>query len=101
MLQQSHKRECDHAELEASLKIKSNPKYFYSYAKRFTKTKPKVGPLKNPTTNELTSDSQEMANILQKQYCSVFTTPKTDYSFLNSNETNDSSTRGAHYFHRR
>ena len=38
------------------------------------KLKPKVGPLKNPQTNELTSDSQEMANILQKQYCSVFTT---------------------------
>ena len=92
MLQQSHKRERDKAELDASLKIKSNPKYFYSYAKRFTKTKPKVGPLKNPTTNKLTSDSQEMANILQKQYCSVFTTPKTDYSFLNSIETKDSST---------
>ena len=85
LLQESYKRERNKVELDASSKIKTNPKYFFSYAKRFSKTKPKVGPLKDLATNKLTSNSQEMANILQNQYCSVFAPPKADYDFLVSN----------------
>ena len=89
LLQKSHKDERDKAELDASEKIKTNPKYFFSFAKRFTKTKPKVGPLRNPSTKNLTSNSKEMADILQNQYCSVFTAPKTNYSFPDSNQSID------------
>ena len=66
-------------EFDATSKIKSNHKYFYSYAKGFSKHKPKVGTLIDPTTNQLTCDSQQMANILQKQYSSVFTEPLQHY----------------------
>ena len=82
LLQNSYDCEREKNEQDASSKIKSNPKYFYSYVKRFSKTKPKVGPLKDPLTNKLTTDCQEMANILQNQYCSAFASPKSDYSFL-------------------
>ena len=61
-------------------KLKKNPKYFYSYAKKYSKTKPKVGPLMDPVTKSLTGDSLRMANILQEQYKSVFKTPNTQYN---------------------
>ena len=80
----SHKKERELNELKATSKIESNPKYFYSYVKRFSKTKPKVGPLRNPITKDLTADSRVMADLLQDQYKSVFSTPKEDYSFLDN-----------------
>ena len=79
LLQNSFTRERDKKETQATAKIKSNPKYFYSYANRFSKSKPKVGPLLDPTTNELTDDPLAMANILQNQYKSVFTQPLPNY----------------------
>ena len=65
------------------------PKYFYSYAKKFSKHKPKVGPLIDPSTNELSTDSKRMANILQNQYSSVFTQPMESYD-LNENDNSTS-----------
>jgi len=79
-LQNSYANERKTQELDAISKIKVNPKYFYSYAKRFSKTKPKVGPLMDPTTNQLTDNNTRMANILQDQYKSVFTKPKSMYT---------------------
>ena len=79
-LQNSYANERINQELDAISKIKANPKFFYSYAKRFSKTKPKVGPLIDPSTNRLTDDNLEMANLLQEQYKSVFTPPKPQYN---------------------
>jgi len=79
-LQNSYNKERNNQEIDATSKIKSNPKYFYSYAKRFSKPKPKVGPLIDPTTNQLTNDNQQMANILQEQYKTVFTDPLNNYN---------------------
>ena len=62
-------------ELEAVKTIKSNPKFFYSYAKRFSKSKSSVGPLKN-SDGLLTNMAGEKAEILQKQYVSVFSNPR-------------------------
>lgn len=45
-LQESYNREREENKINATAKIKTNPKYFYLYAKRFSKTKPKVGPFK-------------------------------------------------------
>ncbi|XP_066931539.1 uncharacterized protein [Clytia hemisphaerica] len=78
-LQSSYANERYNQELDAISKIKVNPKFFYSYAKRFSKTKPKVGPLLDPITNKLTDNNLQMANILQDQYKSVFTPPKSQY----------------------
>ena len=47
-----------------------NPKYIYSYAKKFSKIKSKVG-LILESDNEMTSDPKEMANLLNDQYKSV------------------------------
>ena len=57
--------------------------------KRFSKTKPKVGPLMDPRSNELTEDSYTMANILQDKYKSVFASPKPDYNFLQHYQLQD------------
>ena len=57
--------------------MKSNPRYFYSYAKRFSKRKSKVGPLKlkKGNTTTLIKDSRRIANALQDQFKSVFSDP--------------------------
>ena len=61
-------------EEKALLSIKKDPKYFYSYAKRFSKVRCNIGPL---TSDDgcLTNNPKEMADLLQKQYCGVFTDP--------------------------
>lgn len=64
-------------ELRAVNSIRKNPKYFYSYVKKFTKTKTPVGPL-NGQNGDPTADGCEMANLLADQYSSVFSTPKSD-----------------------
>ena len=54
--------------------IKQSPKYFYSYAKRFSKGKCDVGPLID-IDGSLTNDPKSMTNIHQMQYCDVFIDP--------------------------
>ena len=62
-------------ELKAVECVKSNPKYFFSYAKRFSKLRSNIGPLRNTETGLLQHDPQKMADILQNQYSSVFSNP--------------------------
>ena len=58
----------------AVTKVIENPKFFFSYGKRFSKQKSNVGPLYN--NDSLTNNPSGMANILQKQYDqSVFSDP--------------------------
>ncbi len=56
-------------------RVKSNPKEFWKYARMKLKTKSGISPLlenvKDP--NSLKFDDKEKANILQKQFSSVFT----------------------------
>ena len=54
--------------------IKENPSFFFSYAKQFAKTRSNVGPLKE-TDGDLKHQPEDMANILQSQYSSVFSDP--------------------------
>ena len=58
--------------------IKKNPRYFYSFAKRKTNMREEVGPLKMDQETGLTSDPQQIADILKKQYESAFSKPKAD-----------------------
>ena len=46
--------------------IKINPRYFYSYAKRFLKSVSTIAPLKR-NDGSLTDDNQEKAELLQSQ----------------------------------
>ena len=56
-------------------KVKSNPKYFYSYAKRFSKQKQSISMLFDERNN-ICTDPQQIANILQNQFKSVFSNPE-------------------------
>ena len=51
--------------------IKSCSKYFYSYAKRFSKVKSDIGPLMD-VNGRLTNESKPKADILAGQYSNVF-----------------------------
>ena len=56
-------------------KIKDNPRYFYSFAKKFGKTKSSVSPLRDKDGN-LVDDPKIKAEILQAQYKQVFSDPE-------------------------
>ena len=53
----------EQGERRAVERIKTNPKYFYSYAKSFSKVKHTITTLLNDR-QELVTDQKEMANIL-------------------------------------
>ena len=74
LLQASHTEAKERKEQLAVKAIKTNPRFFFAYAKQFSVTKTKVGPLLNKN-NEFTDSSYEMANILSEQYASVFSVP--------------------------
>ena len=75
LLQKSHS-DCRSRKEQLAVKaIKSNAKYFFTYAKQFSSTRSSIGPLLNEV-NEYTASSSKMANLLSAQYSSVFSEPK-------------------------
>ena len=62
------------AEKRAVEAVSENPSYFFSYSKRFAKQGTTVGPLMDKHNN-LQQSPKKMADILQDQYSSVFSTP--------------------------
>ena len=61
-------------EQKAVSTIKHNPKYFFSYAKRFQKTKSTI-PVLRDLSGTLTADPRQKAELLQDQYQKVFSDP--------------------------
>ena len=61
-------------EKRAVERIGTNPKYFFSYAKSFSKVKQNISALLN-VNQELVTERKELANILQHQFCSVVSDP--------------------------
>ena len=67
-------------EQQATGKVKRNPKYFCSYAKQCSKKKQNISMLIDEQ-NQIKTSSKEIADILQKQFTSVFSDPsKSDIS---------------------
>ena len=64
----------DQNELKAVQKVKDNPKYFYTYAKQFLKRKSEIKLLMDENKEPI-HDKKGIADILQKQYISVFSDP--------------------------
>ena len=64
----------EQGERRAVEKIKANPKYFFSYAKSFSKVRQNISSLLNGN-QELATDRKELANILQQQFSSVYSDP--------------------------
>ncbi|KAL5259165.1 hypothetical protein ACHWQZ_G009577 [Mnemiopsis leidyi] len=62
-------------ENQAVEKVKSNPKYFYSYAKRFSKQKQSISMLFDEE-NDICTDPKQIANILQMQLKFIFSNPE-------------------------
>ena len=80
-LQLSYKNSAAFREEKAITAIKSNPKFFYSYAKKHSKLNTEIGPLIN-NKGVYTNDSKEMADLLSDQFSSVFSTPLTTESII-------------------
>ena len=64
----------DQEEINAVETIKSNPRFFYSYAKKKSKSTSTIAPLRRKD-GSLTTDSAEKAQLLQNQYVGVFSNP--------------------------
>ena len=64
-----------YSEEQAVGKIKSNPKYFYSYAKRFAKQKQTIISVLFYSENNICTRPKQIADILQMQFKSVFSNP--------------------------
>ena len=69
------KEELHKKEVAAIKQMKKNPKFFYSYVKKFHKTESKIGPLQDDSGN-LNVDAEVKANLLQDQYIKVFSQPE-------------------------
>ena len=74
-LQKSYKAENSEMEHRAVAAIKKNSKYFFSYAKKFSKVTVGIGPLLDTAANVI-SCPLKMAEMLVAQYSKVFSTPK-------------------------
>ena len=74
-IQDSPRCQSEFDEYKAVESIKRNPKYFFTYAKKFSKVKIGIGPLKD-VANKIISCPGKMAEILSLQYQSVFSRPQ-------------------------
>ena len=73
-LLESHKKEKRTKEIKAVGAIKENAKYFFAYAKAKSTIKIPIGPLEKD--GKMVEDAQEICQILQEQFKSVFSQPK-------------------------
>ena len=73
-LQESYTSQEIYDEAQAVSKIKTNSKYFFSYAQRKAKIRTLVGPLKD-SEGKMINTPSEMANTLSQQYKSAFSDP--------------------------
>ena len=70
----------NYREEQAVNKVHCNPKYFYSYAKKFSKQKRSI-PMLFDDKGNITANPTDIANTLQKQFSGVFSDPAaTDIS---------------------
>ena len=72
-------------ESDAISKIKNDPKYFYSFAKKASKGRSQIGTL-IAQNGELCNTTQEKAECLKEQYKSVFSKPDKKYEIVNSDD---------------
>ena len=77
-LLKSHNDEKTHGKILAIDRIKSEPNYFFKYAKKFSKTSTEVGPLQD-SHGDLVNDKKVMSDMLLNQFSSVFTTPSANH----------------------
>ena len=94
-LKSSYEKRRSDLEKKAIEKIKKNPKYFFSYAKRFSKVNSDIGPFFD-RDGEPVLDGKEIVDMLRSQYESVFSSPMEEFLISNPQEffsTNEESTQ--------
>ena len=64
-------------ELKAAKRIKTNPKFFYSYAKTFSQTNTSISMLVK--SDKIVTNKVEIANSLQDQFTSVYSDPSSPH----------------------
>ena len=84
-LKESHTKQRSKEGKQAMENIKTNPKFFYSYCKKFSKANTKIGPLQSDE-GVMSSTSLETCNILAKQYTKAFSQPDTTMTIPNPKE---------------
>lgn len=72
-IRKSFEEEQIEEENKAIEKIIVNPKYFFAYSKQKLQTRSKIGPLSKD--NRILKEPTEIAECLQEQFCSVFSSP--------------------------
>ena len=77
-IDEEYKRSRLKQEKDAIKTIKHNPKYFYTYAKKFSKSKGEIAAFVKEN-GEVTDDPAEQAEILRKQYESVTSKPREEF----------------------
>ena len=80
----SHQRERYNEEAKAIDNMKTNPKYFFTHARKHLKTKSTIGPFK--IDEELTTLPNEISEKLSNQYSSSFSQPDLSKSIGNPKE---------------
>ena len=73
-LEKHYSKRRESQENDAISKIKRNPKYFYSYAKRFSKLRTNIGPFVDDE-GEVVDNSFDIAEMLKHQYEKAFSVP--------------------------
>ena len=71
---------------QAVMRLKENPKSFYSFARSRQNTKAKVGPFLDPETGVSDGSPEYCSKALQLQYESVFATPRPQWVVSNIEE---------------
>ena len=63
-----------------------NPKYFYSYASKYSQTKNSIGPFLGRNNEEISNSSIKFADMLQQQYKTASRIPDKHNYIHNPNE---------------
>ena len=87
-LDESYKARRLNQEKDAIKTIKRNPRYFYKYAKKFSKNNGEIAAFVKEN-GELTDDPGEKSEILRKQYESVASTPMDEFKVTEDFFTED------------
>ena len=84
-LQSSYETRRNDQERKPINKIKKDPKSFYGYAKRFSKTKSDIGPFFSQDGNPI-HEAEEIVEMLRLQYESVYSNPVKEKLILDPEE---------------
>ena len=80
-------KESSQSEKDAINKIRDDPRYFFSWSSRKRKCRTGVGPLLD-SSGVLQHDDKTTSDILQNQFCSVFSNPQNPSKKFNNTPAN-------------